>query len=470
MFKPLYLVVLILAMAACQTYVDPTPTQSPFTPTYPPNTTPTPGGPTPIAPLQATLTGEGFVEDVLWFDDTLVVVAQYGVWLYRPDQEPHPIGEHYNAVHVAAFNTDGTLLASSTKSYLPFEPSIIRIWDLENGGVQAVVELALGQVEAMAFSPGSALLASGGTDATLYEWDVITGSQVRTYTTQTKTIRALAYSPDGRWLVAGAEHVLRIERQGEHVETLNGLDNPIALAFSPDSHLLASVNPTGSLVVWDISTGDIISRTTYPALKLAFIDDQTLMLNSHDETALYNVPEQRIVAVRAGRYWNPNLNLYARFENDTLQLINADDTPRATYPYRLITPPPSTPAALPTPYAVSFEVRSVVTHNNWLVVMGGTGRRGDARIQVIDTETGQTIKRHTGIHDYYIDVAAINADATRLLTGGADNRVLLWSLPDLQPLAILGKLSAPIVYVTFTDEGYLVISADGTQRTGPLPE
>lgn len=473
MLKPLFLSVLLIILVGCETYIDPTPTRSPITDTppthYTPSAEPTSTG---IPPLEAVQTGEGYVNDVLWAGDTALVVSQMGLWLYRPDAEPRLVGGHYNPVHVAAFNADGTLLASAEKSPLPFEPSIIRIWDLENGGIKAVIEPPTGQVEALAFSPGSALLATGGNDTVLYEWDVITGSQVRTYPIYYQTIRAIAYSPDGQWLISGGEAVQRINRRNGEVLTMPDLPAPIALAFSPNSQYAAGANAEGTVVVWEMSTGSAVAGLDYPALALTFSDDDNILLSAADESIIYTLGYQEITSVRRNvRYWSPDLSAYAIFSDDHLDLFNSDDSLRASYPYRIVTPPPVTPnALLPTPYDVAFEVRSVVTHGDWMVVVGGTGRRGEGRVQVFDTRTGESLSRYQGIHDFYVDVAVINDDGTRLLTGGVDNRVLLWSLPDLQPLGILGKLSGPILYVAFTDDGgYSVISADGTQQTGPLP-
>lgn len=471
MLKPMRLFVLLIALVGCRTYEDLTPTPAPsngyfdfhYTPIFFPTST-------PIPPLAATQIGEGYVNNVLWIGDTALVVSQMGLWLYQPDAAPRLVGRHYNPVHVAAFNVAGTQVASAEKSALPFEPSVIRIWNIQNGTLQAVITPATGQVEALAFSPDGTLLASGGNDTVLYEWDAVTGGQVHTYTLHVRTIHALAYSPDGQWLMSGGEVVQRINRQNGTVSTLPDLPFPLALAFSPNSQYAAGANAEGAVVIWEVGGGGVVTKVDYPALALTFRDDDHLLMHATDESAVLSISTQALISTRHGRYWNRDLSAYASFSADGLTIFNNNDSPRTAYPYRVITPPPATPnTILPAPYDVAFEVRSVVTHGNWMAVVGGTGQRGGGRVEVVNMETGQAYD-YQGIHDFYIDVAAINDGSSLLLTGGADNRVLLWSLPNLQPLAILGKLSGSIVYVAFTEDGgYRVISADGTEQMGPLP-
>ena len=55
----------------------------------------------------------------------------------------------------------------------------------------------------MAFSPEGRRLATASQDKTARIWDTRSGEQLYTLTHDKLGVRAVAFSPDGRWLAAG---------------------------------------------------------------------------------------------------------------------------------------------------------------------------------------------------------------------------------------------------------------------------
>ncbi len=95
-----------------------------------------------------------------------------------------------------AFHPDGRRLAVASLV------QSIRVWDLENSHRAAEWPAHNDAVTCVAYSPDGRLLASGGDDHTVRLWDADTGA-TRGLAELDTQVKALCFSPDGRWLYTG---------------------------------------------------------------------------------------------------------------------------------------------------------------------------------------------------------------------------------------------------------------------------
>jgi WD40 repeat protein/tRNA A-37 threonylcarbamoyl transferase component Bud32 len=162
---------------------------------------------------------------------------------------------HSGVVGSLAFSPDGMSLISGS-----YSDSRLRIWDVATARVRKEIQVPVALFRSVIVSPDGGRVAVTTYEPTsneqhLHVCDLASGEWLFS-----AEGRALAYSPDGRWLAVKAaddKPVLLLDaRTHETVARLQGHEQLVfSVAFSPDSSLLASCSLDRTIRVWQIDGG-----------------------------------------------------------------------------------------------------------------------------------------------------------------------------------------------------------------------
>ena len=194
-----------------------------------------------------------------------------------------PLTGHTSGITALAFNRDDTLLASAAGQ-------TVILWKGKELVRRLTREGKAGSVRALAFSPDGRTVASGSADRTVKLWDATTGKELATLAGHPGPVHTLAFSPDpGHWQRRSWVVQLWDVATGKEKGILKRHKGSVAgLAFRPDGKALASIAATGEVKLWDLAASK--ETATLDAHKsggcVAFHrDGKTLVSSGEDGTA-----------------------------------------------------------------------------------------------------------------------------------------------------------------------------------------
>ena len=205
-----------------------------------------------------------------------------------------------------AFSADGQFLATASVS-----DGLLWVWKLGTPEAVLVIPEAADSctLEAVAFHPngkyvavgGLDWLATSGADGALCVWDLEARDK---YLTLEAGVTAVAFDPTGRYLAAGTFSqtgqsvvVWDFEKQEKVFDLPGHHDRINAVAFSPDGSWLVSGGDDSTIRVWNVLTGRLAVARQFDAAvqSLAFSPDGKSLFTGNGNTTGYRLEMKKML-------------------------------------------------------------------------------------------------------------------------------------------------------------------------------
>ena len=116
----------------------------------------------------------------------------------KEEAKEETIASHQRWVTSLAYSPNGSILATAGGESLQYRPGDVKLWDTRNGKLIASLEGHSSNVWSVAFSPDGKTLVASGYDGKVILWNVDEKKSLATLEKHKGWCRAVAYHPAGK--------------------------------------------------------------------------------------------------------------------------------------------------------------------------------------------------------------------------------------------------------------------------------
>ena len=236
------------------------------------------------------------------------------------------------------------------------------------------------------------------------------------------TGEAVVYAPNGQLLATlAAGNQVALYQSGQAVGMLRGAQKPLrAIAFSPDSALLAACDDTGGVYLWQVSNGALLWRVSAfsgSALAIAFVSNGVIAVGGDGgNLQLHSATNGSLIRALAG---HTTAITALAVSPDGAELVSGDESGRARV-WRV-----ADGATLQSWQAQAGAITALARSANHTLAMGSLS--GEIRLWERNNLGIWSLSR-TITNAHSDDIVALAFSSTNQLysAGGADGKVRRW--------------------------------------------
>ncbi|CAM6092951.1 unnamed protein product [Calypogeia fissa] len=201
------------------------------------------------------ITSAVFNESGNWLAFGSAKLGQLLVWEWRSETYVLKQQGHYFDVNCVAYSPDSQLLATGA------DDNKLKVWNISTGFCFVTFAEHTNAITAVLFLSGNRAVVSASLDGTVRAFDLMRYRNFRTFTTPSPTqFVSLAADQSGEVICAGSLDTFQIfvwsMKTGRLLDMLSGHEGPVfGLAFSPTDELLASSSWDKTVRLWDVFKG-----------------------------------------------------------------------------------------------------------------------------------------------------------------------------------------------------------------------
>nr|XP_023881876.1 periodic tryptophan protein 2 [Quercus suber]POE73777.1 periodic tryptophan protein 2 [Quercus suber] len=218
-----------------------------------------------------------------WLTFGCAKLGQLLVWEWRSESYVVKQQGHYFDVNCVAYSPDSQLVATGA------DDNKVKVWTVSSGFCFVTFSEHTNAVTALHFMASNHCLLSASLDGTVRAWDLFRYRNFRTFTTpSSRQFVSLAADQSGEVICAGTLDSFEIfvwsMKTGRLLDVLSGHEGPVhGLIFSPTNAILASSSWDRTVRLWDVFEGKGAVETfphTHEVLTLVYRPDGRQLASS----------------------------------------------------------------------------------------------------------------------------------------------------------------------------------------------
>ena len=270
----------------------------------------------------------------------------------------------------------------------------------------------------------------------------------------TSTVYSVAYSPDGTTALSGSGDgtlMLWDVASGEAIRTFSGhTDDVLSVVYSPDGTTALSGSRDRTLIVWDMASGAALRTLrghTAEVLSVVYSPDGTTALSgSMDSTLiLWDVASGEAIRTFSGH--TDGVYGVAFSPDGTTALSGSSDSTLMLWDV-------ATGQAIRTLRGHTDDVYSVAYSPDGMTALSGSR---DSTLMLWDVASGEAIRTFSG-HTANVYSVAFSPDGTTALSGSRDSTLKLWDVASGDVIRTFSSHKAEVYSVAYSPDGMTALS------------